>query len=66
MSNKKAVPFTLYNNRHSSTVSLYLDSWNFFYKQGTSFNTNNLSARKYYPIVYSVDAKVANASAQLA
>ncbi|KAL9383906.1 hypothetical protein Peur_024229 [Populus x canadensis] len=34
--------------------------------KGTSFNTNNLSARKYYPIVYSVDAKVANASAQLA
>ncbi|KAJ6885835.1 hypothetical protein NC651_026483 [Populus alba x Populus x berolinensis] len=34
--------------------------------KGTSFNTNNLSDRKYYPIVYSVDAKAANASAQLA
>ncbi|XP_073268551.1 subtilisin-like protease SBT5.3 isoform X2 [Populus alba] len=34
--------------------------------KGTSFNTNNLSDTKYYPIVYSVDAKAANASAHLA
>ncbi|XP_061983753.1 subtilisin-like protease SBT5.3 isoform X2 [Populus nigra] len=34
--------------------------------KGTSFNTNNMSDTKYYPIVYSVDAKAANASAQLA
>ncbi|KAG6756004.1 hypothetical protein POTOM_039418 [Populus tomentosa] len=34
--------------------------------KGTSFNTNNLSDTKYYPIVYSVDAKAANASSQLA
>ncbi|KAG6754846.1 hypothetical protein POTOM_040644 [Populus tomentosa] len=34
--------------------------------KGTSYNTNNLSDTKYYPIVYSVDAKAANASAQLA
>nr|APH81258.1 subtilisin-like serine protease A [Hevea brasiliensis] len=31
--------------------------------KGLSFNTNTLPARKYYPLVYSVDAKAANVSA---
>ncbi|XP_065854731.1 subtilisin-like protease SBT5.3 [Euphorbia lathyris] len=33
---------------------------------GLSFNTNTLPARKYYPLIYSMDAKSANASATAA